>query len=271
MLASAPPGEPAPEEGRPRAPGARSTACWSSRSPRLTNRHAESRSSATAKNGLIADQLEVIARAGTAAFATDENGCITIWNKAAEALLGHPAIRVLGKSCHEILCGVDLFGNHFCNRQCALACMVERGKPVRRFEMDVRAESGEMIPTGFSIVVLPGARAGQYAMIHFMEKIDRQHEVGALIHRILADPRAQPAFPTLAGASEAPSASQPHLTSREIQVLRLLADGTSTQEIAALLFISIPTTRNHIHNILRKLDVHSKLEAVSLATRTHLL
>jgi DNA-binding NarL/FixJ family response regulator len=70
---------------------------------------------------------------------------------------------------------------------------------------------------------------------------------------------------------EAPSSPAPGLTSREIQILRLLADGTSTQGIADSLFISVTTTRNHVQNILRKLDVHSKLEAVSLALRTHLL
>jgi DNA-binding CsgD family transcriptional regulator len=212
----------------------------------------------------MADQLEVITRSGTPAFATDETGCITVWNRGAEALLGYTAHRILGKRCYEILGGVDLFGNHFCNSRCALTCMAERQEPIRHFEMDVRAESGAMIATGFSIVVLPGARAGQYTMIHFMEKVDRQQEVSALIHRILTDPQAQPVPP----ASPEPATS---LTSREIEVLRLLADGASTEDIAASLFISVPTTRNHVQNILRKLDVHSKLEAVSLALRSHLL
>lgn len=212
----------------------------------------------------MSDQLELITRSGTAAFATDETGCITVWNRGAEELLGYSAPGVLGKPCHEILCGVDLFGNYFCSRHCALTCMVERHEPARHFEMDVRAESGAMIPTGFSIVMLPGARAGQYTLIHFMEKVDRQQEVSALIHRIFNDPQTQPVPPP---SEEAAS----HLTSREIEVLRLLAEGTSTQDIAASLFISVPTTRNHVQNILRKLDVHSKLEAVSLALRTHLL
>ncbi len=57
------------------------------------------------------------------------------------------------------------------------------------------------------------------------------------------------------------------LTRREHEVLRLLSSGYSTQDIAGRLFISLATVRNHIHNILEKLDVHSKLEAVSLAFR----
>lgn len=45
-------------------------------------------------------------------------------------------------------------------------------------------------------------------------------------------------------------------------VLRLLAQGLSTKEVGAQLFISTVTVRNHIQNILRKLDVHSRLEAI---------
>ena len=215
------------------------------------------------------DQMEVITRSDAAAFATDEKGCITIWNQGAETLLGYPAVRVLGRSCHEILCGLDVFGNRFCDRSCALICMVERHEPVHHFELDVRAESGDMIPTSFSIVVLPGPRPPQYTVIHFMEKVDRQQEVSSLVRRILTEQHAPPvARPAI---DEAPSQPSPHLTTREVEVLRLLAEGTSTQDIASSLFISVPTTRNHVQSILRKLDVHSKLEAVSLAIRTHLL
>jgi DNA-binding NarL/FixJ family response regulator len=57
------------------------------------------------------------------------------------------------------------------------------------------------------------------------------------------------------------------LTRREIEVLQLLAEGLSTERIAAKLFISIHTVRNHVAKILTKLGAHSKLEAVAIATR----
>ena len=57
------------------------------------------------------------------------------------------------------------------------------------------------------------------------------------------------------------------LTAREVEVLRLLAGGTPTREIAARLGISVHTARNHVQNIIRKCDAHSKLEAVSTALR----
>ena len=57
------------------------------------------------------------------------------------------------------------------------------------------------------------------------------------------------------------------LTMRELEVLRLLSDGRSTVEIAALLGISPMTVQSHVKNVLAKLRVHSKVEAVRLAWR----
>lgn len=61
------------------------------------------------------------------------------------------------------------------------------------------------------------------------------------------------------------------LTAREIEVLRRLADGLTTEQIAGELFVSSNTVRNHVNNIIRKLNVHSRLEAVSHAIRTGLI
>ena len=54
------------------------------------------------------------------------------------------------------------------------------------------------------------------------------------------------------------------LTGREHEILRLLADGSSTSEIASELGISPMTVQSHVKNILAKLGVHSKVEAVTL-------
>lgn len=61
------------------------------------------------------------------------------------------------------------------------------------------------------------------------------------------------------------------LTARERQVLALLADGASKEAIARRLVLSTNTVRNHIQNVLVKLGVHSRLEAVATATREGLL
>lgn len=55
------------------------------------------------------------------------------------------------------------------------------------------------------------------------------------------------------------------LTERELEILRLLGDGANNDGIAERLIISPNTARNHVQNILNKLNAHSKLEAVSKA------
>jgi DNA-binding NarL/FixJ family response regulator len=57
------------------------------------------------------------------------------------------------------------------------------------------------------------------------------------------------------------------LTRRELEILQLLARGLKNDVISRQLYISPTTTRNHIQNILGKLGVHSKLEAVAYAVR----
>ena len=61
------------------------------------------------------------------------------------------------------------------------------------------------------------------------------------------------------------------LTTRELEVLSLLAEGLSTEAISERLVISIHTVRNHIQRIIMKLGAHSKLEAVSMALRQGLI
>jgi two-component system nitrate/nitrite response regulator NarL len=60
------------------------------------------------------------------------------------------------------------------------------------------------------------------------------------------------------------------LTAREVEVLRLLATGQSAGDIARQLVISPNTVRTHVQNIMLKLGVHSRLEAVALARRAGL-
>jgi PAS domain S-box-containing protein len=62
-----------------------------------------------------------------------------------------------------------------------------------------------------------------------------------------------------------PPPPHPHLTPRQAEVLRLLQQGRSTNQIAEELHLTTETVRNHIRRLLRNLGVHSRLEAVALA------
>lgn len=63
----------------------------------------------------------------------------------------------------------------------------------------------------------------------------------------------------------------PRLTEREMEVLRLVARGLNNRDIAKELFISENTVKNHVRNILEKLQLHSRMEAVVYAVRENLL
>ncbi|AEH08606.1 MULTISPECIES: response regulator [Protofrankia] len=72
-------------------------------------------------------------------------------------------------------------------------------------------------------------------------------------------------------ADSRPQLPTPRLTDREMEVLRLVAKGLNNRDIAKQLFISENTVKNHIRNILEKLQLHSRMEAVVYAVREKLL
>jgi len=72
-------------------------------------------------------------------------------------------------------------------------------------------------------------------------------------------------------ADERTTVPTPRLTDRELEVLRLVAQGKSNREIAGDLFISENTVKNHVRNILEKLHLHTRMEAVMYAVREKLL
>ncbi len=61
------------------------------------------------------------------------------------------------------------------------------------------------------------------------------------------------------------------LTAREREILELIAEGLRNEAIADKLFLSVRTVQKHVQNVLTKLEVHSKLEAVAFAARAGLV
>jgi DNA-binding NarL/FixJ family response regulator len=72
-------------------------------------------------------------------------------------------------------------------------------------------------------------------------------------------------------SEERPQLPVPRLTERELQVLKLVARGMANRDIAGELFISENTVKNHVRNILEKLQLHSRMEAVVYAVRERIL
>lgn len=68
-------------------------------------------------------------------------------------------------------------------------------------------------------------------------------------------------------ARERPRTGAEALTARELEILQLIVEGRSNAQIAAALYISEKTVKNHITNILRKLDLHDRTQAAVFALR----
>ena len=61
------------------------------------------------------------------------------------------------------------------------------------------------------------------------------------------------------------------LSKRELEILNLLAQGHSNQEIAAKLFVSVSTVKTHIQNLFEKLDVKRRIQAIEKARNLNLI
>jgi len=85
------------------------------------------------------------------------------------------------------------------------------------------------------------------------------------VHRLARAPETAPTDPE--GPMDAPSNPDGVITRREEEVLQLIAEGLSTTEVAARLYISIKTVKNHLASIYAKLDSRDRTQAVVRAVR----
>ena len=206
--------------------------------------------------------VDVLSRTADAMVAIDKSGCILGWNAAAEELMGYTAQEVIGRSCNEVLRFEDRCANAVCDAECALhgAPRDEGSWVVPTREVLARSQMGRRLWLSLTTVLVTPTSDEACSRIHLMREVGVTPELEQAIIERLAQPRR--------GEVDASVIDQ--LTLREREVLRLLAEGLGTQEIADQLFVSSATARNHVQHILSKLDVHSRLEAVALALRNHI-
>jgi DNA-binding CsgD family transcriptional regulator len=191
---------------------------------------------------------------GDAAFAVDRSGVIVQWNSAAEKMLGYPASKVKGRKCWNVLRGKDTYGNRYCCQHCTVRKMAFQHESVNGFKVVYRTAS--KVRKKFIISCLAVFNSdGVEELLHICRP---ENEV-------LQDGNYHLATTTLAENQLGT------LTRREIEALRLLAEGKNTREIASMMAVSTNTACNHIQHVLKKLHVHTRLEAVVLGKRLNLI
>lgn len=175
------------------------------------------------------------------------------WNAGATRILGYRSDEALGRECTEIFRGHDRCGNSVCGPQCPGLATLRRGDPVPTGELLAHDRAGRKVWLSVTTLVPPQRYRNECMLVHIFREIALPPELERLIsERLRGENKPSPLDV---------------LSLRERQVLRSLAEGLGTQEIASRLSISPATVRNHIQRILGRLKVGSRLEAVAMALR----
>jgi DNA-binding CsgD family transcriptional regulator len=174
---------------------------------------------------LGADLEEALERVNLPMFFVDDKGRVRWQNAAAEALVGNKV------------------GSHFAG-----------GLPPEYVNEAQRAFSRKLLGSEGSVdrewVILAADDSRVRFVTSGVPVSGRDRVVGVLcIGRVVGAVERRPA--------------PPHLTPRQFEALRLLAEGLSTGQIAERLGVSRETARGHIRRLLAALDAHSRLEAVA--------
>lgn len=219
-------------------------------------------------------QIDLIARLveGTAdaAFIIDDCGVICAWNQAAHELIGLSAAQVLARPCAEVLQGSDEEGT-VCSERCVVRRAIEANSPVVNFDLRLRTTSGPQWCNISMIIVTDSRYVSRYAL-HIIRPRQFRKQLEILLRDfIVAHTGLGPEAAARLMATGGESFSSASLTPREREVLKWVAQGKNTADIAGQLNISRTTVRNHINHILAKLDAHTRLEAVRRAERARLI
>jgi PAS domain S-box-containing protein len=212
-----------------------------------------------------ADSLAEVARlfANTAdgVWISGPEGAILFWNDAAEAILGYSAKQVVGRFCRDVFGGCDSNGNRVCGWPCPIKALLHGGDLVEHFDMATRTRMGQPLWIDVSCVAVPTGEHRPPTIVHLFRDVTAAHQIELLVRQQLAQTKLKLA------TSEETLSPIGELSQRELQVVTLMRMGASTAAIADQLFITKATVRNHIQNILSKLKVHTRLEAVAYVNR----
>ena len=211
--------------------------------------------------------FQALTQTSDGAFVIDRRQRIIFWNRAARRILGYPGAEALGQRCYQILGGRDAQGRTLCQRYCRFAVQAEGDVALPTMDVFARHRDGHGCWLNVTTLVQrPEGSASGQVIIHLFRDVSRHKQQQQFVEQVLSASQqmqrgdAPPRAPT---PSAPPASRLARLTPRQQEVLDLLANGAGTAEIAAMLTLSPATVRNHIQNILSRLGVHSRLEAIA--------
>jgi PAS domain S-box-containing protein len=227
------------------------------------------------------EHLDTLYNTADGLFITDESQRILRWNAGAERLLGHTEAEAVNHHCFQIMSGQTALDRARCNPRCKIHEAGIKGTPQENFDLQVCTNVGSAV--WLNVTVLSNKDHEKPFITHILRDVTEEkrkmlaleqfmNEIKSLDHESLklvnrthgTPPSASFQIPTANSAAIS-------LSDREIEVLTLMAEGLTTQALAHKLNISPFTARNHTQNILVKLNLHSKAQAVSYAFKKGIL
>jgi PAS domain S-box-containing protein len=205
-----------------------------------------------------------------AAYVLDSQGTIVSWNAAAEALFGMNEAQAVGHACSDTLKGIDECG-HECGADCSILRRANCRDPLKNYDIKTRV-GGREVWCNVSVVILDNSSSTNSYTLHIVRPTDVQKRLELAVKDFVLAETSLPEANVreILTTKRSPTATV-DLTAREVEVLRLLAAGNTTERIADDLGISRTTTNNHIQHILKKLSAHSRLEAIRRAEQAGLI
>jgi DNA-binding CsgD family transcriptional regulator len=207
--------------------------------------------------------IELVRSTGDIAFAVDDEGKIVAWNAAAEAAFDLSEREAIATKCAAVLSGIDECGP-VCSRDCTVRQSSRERHPVKNFDLQVLTPNGRRW-YNISVLVYTETGSPETYALHIARSVDVRKRLEVLLHDFVRDASSPELVDTNEHGNRLATRNAP-LTSREINVLELLARGLATEEIARELSISRTTVNNHVQHAMKKLDAHSRLEAIRKAT-----
>jgi DNA-binding NarL/FixJ family response regulator len=144
-------------------------------------------------------------------------------------------------------------------------------RPLSNFDLQVRTREGRRW-CNVSVLAADDASVETPYAVYVLRLIDVRKRLETLVRDFVVNETGMPAEQAVAllRSTRAP-ARDTDLTAREMEILRQLAKGRATAEIAERLHVSRTTVNNHVQHILRKLGAHTRLEAIRRAEHAGLL